>query len=234
MIQTRSFINSNKVVMLIIGFCSVAMAQKEINIGIEAGLSFNKYRVKLIDAWDNDMLFKTGVITGFTLELNKSKVVAFDMGVKYCMRGAREKTIITDYPFIGNSYETNTYMHFNYLSIPFHIKCKYPNELLVPYALFGINNGIFLYGKSIVKETNGGSNPYVETPIDNIKIFDFGYDIGIGLEAKLKKYSLFVELVYYDGLINISKETHNWDGVEYGMCKNRGVDIKTGIKFKKR
>jgi len=48
---------------------------------------------------------------------------------------------------------------------------------------------------------------------------------------KLMKIIPFVEFVYYTGIVNISKNTATYDSSEYGMMKNKGMEIKGGLKL---
>lgn len=215
-------------------FTIPAFAQSSVKVGIQGGLSIFKYSVRKIGAWDNSLPFRTGFTGGGSLEIDPLHFVAIETGLNYSMRGGYDESVLQNYPLPGLTYKTEKRFYFNYLSIPIHLQIKHSLfNLIVPYALGGINTGIFISGKSKITETGLDAPAAHEESINNFfNVLDFGYDLGAGLEFILWKYIPYLEFVYYKGLINISKEIHHWDNSEYGMCKNKGMEIKFGIKYR--
>jgi hypothetical protein len=202
-------------IAFVVALASPLFAQINLKSGAFGGLGFFKEAAKeTSDSVAPD--FKTGLTVGALLEISVLDFLSLEPGLAYSMRGGEREIPRT-------SGSIREYYTFTYLAVPLHAKVRMPALLVYPFFVAGPNFGLLLSAKS---RTDEGAR--VESDMKNLlATTDIGIDIGGGVEMDLLNVAPSIECTYYLGLANIKK-----NATGDATAKNRGVEIKAGMKFK--
>ena len=188
--------------------------------GIKAGLNLpnivlnDKGSNSSMSANDEDLCFNIGIFAEFP----QTKTFSFETGLLFTTKGVKKKTDL-----VASDYYVEDRLKIYYIDIPLHAKVSLGGF----YAVFGPYFGMGLNGKMISEVTNGNltksTREYeIELGSDKaLKKFDYGLDLGIGLEGKKVQWGL----TYSWGLANI---TNSNDGTS---LSNRVFSMSLGYKF---
>ncbi len=182
----------------------------QFSIGIKGGVNISNY-------WGPDLntnyRIKSAPVMGFAVKYQKNRALSFLSELSYDMRGAKYDEIIDDGIIYKVEYK-DIKKSVNYISLPVYAKLGFGNKKLF-YGLAG------LYGAFAVSADIDGlqvvTNKYdpddvTETPvcssiIDNIKNFDMGGLIGLGMDFDLgKSLELMLDCRYNWGWLNTAQE----------------------------
>jgi hypothetical protein len=225
----RTRFSGTAIAGILLCFYTVNYAQIEISPGLVTGISSYKQKTRFLGV-DQYTESKKGIIAGAVCEFSGLKVLSAEIGTFYSMRGGEKETAVV--------YDNLLFVNENttYLSLPLHIKIKYPSQCINPYVFAGINIAILLTARDEVVEyklTQMNLQPgppeldSLAGGHDNSDAFnkiDFGMDFGFGIQLNLLRFTPFVEFVYCPGLSDLMKQ---------GLpTKSIGWELKTGVKLK--
>jgi hypothetical protein len=148
-----------------------------------------------------------------------SKLFSLDLNLQYIRKGTKvEHTLMADH--VG----TSTY-NFRSLSVPLCVRVgplKYHG--VTPYGLAGLEAS-YLISHDVTYYPNGSSTGTAQKLGSMVKHFDFSAILGGGLDINFKTWTLFAEMRWYSGLVNLS------NGIEgYPVIKTRTMSLQFGIR----
>ncbi len=175
-----------------------AIAYSQIRIGAKAGANFSQFSADN-GSFDYKNLkpgFHAGVAIDFTL-------IPFFLSLQPQVLYSQK----------GNIDKNDNYTRLNYFEVPVNLKFSIP---AIPiYILAGPYGGYCYNGyfeESSIKTDIDFTN-------DNLKNYDFGYNIGMGYYKNFKVIRFFVEALYGNGIINLNDQGN----------KNMNLSISTGL-----
>ncbi len=110
-------------------------------------------------------------------------------------------------------------IRLNYFSLPILLKITSTNERF--YALSGIETALLLNGSTIIGEEEG------ELP--DVSQWNIALHFGAGIRIPVGYPSIFVELRYSQGLVNLTDEPLNTNIIP--RVKTAGFKILAGVEF---
>lgn len=212
-----------------------AKAQR-IQIGPEIGINFSNIRFDYENAESDDFKSIPGLKIGGVVDIGFNRMVSFQPGLYYSMKGAREK-----YSYSaggGNRILVDNKWRINYLEIPMNLQFKFgrPGRARFfagagPYIGFAIGGSLSEY-RSI--RNNNGTVVVVRDekyPLeignradsDDVKGTDAGLNINLGV---IGRRGLFLRGNFGLGLANIVP-----GGDYYDNAKNIGFSLTAGYLF---
>lgn len=191
--------------------------------GIKAGLNLTKMLVKSgEDIYSDELKMKPGFHMGATAEFPIKDFFSFETGMILSTKGY--KVYLKDVDF-----EFSSKVNLIYLDVPLNARVVYNPGFGRIYVALGPYIGIGIAGKSKYEETfNGESSTESETiewgsdVSDNLKRFDFGLNIGAGIEIK----AILIGLSYELGLANIYPSSGGGTKLQ-----NRVLMMSVGYRF---
>ncbi len=164
--------------------------------------------------YNSECNYKKGFILGAGVEFNLTRNIAFEIDGLYFQKGSN----ILDRELIGLRRDYT----LNVISIPMLIKIRLlPGSS--PYILGGGELSIILsHKRKLIIEQEAYEGDIKE----NTKGFDYGLIIGGGFEIEMPAISPFVEVRYYIGLRDITKDYWLFEKI-----KTRAVAVLLGFKI---
>lgn len=193
--------------------CSVAMGQTK--IGAFAGLNSSKL---LGDIPANSTYTKMmGGNFGAILDLKLGKSLYLSFQPSFSQEGTKIAYNVKGEPEPVDSIK----IHLNYFSLPILLKVTSTNQRF--YALTGFETGMLL-NSSI--DVGGQLGQDIDSDIAQV---NFAIHFGAGIHIPVGFPSLFVELRYSQGLVNLTNEPLNTNIVP--RVKTTGFKILAGIEI---
>ncbi len=166
---------------------------------------------------------QTGINFGGGGVLPLSKFFSLDLNFQYLRKGTRVNALLS-----GEHVGTFTY-NFRAFSVPLCLRIgplKYHG--VTPYGLVGIESS-YLISHDLTFYPVGSTSGTAQKLGSMVKHFDFSAILGGGLDVNFKKVTLFAEMRWYSGLVNLSK------GVEgYPVIKTRTMSLQFGVRTHRR
>ncbi len=152
-----------------------------------------------------------------------SKFFSLDLNIQYLRKGTKvEHTLLNDH--VG----TSTY-NFRALSVPLCVRIgplKYHG--VTPYGLAGFETS-YLLSHDVTYYPDGSTSGTAQKLGSVVRHFDFSAILGGGLDINSKTWTLFAEMRWYSGLVNLSKGI---DG--YPVIKTRTLSLQFGVRTHRR
>jgi hypothetical protein len=198
-------------------------------VGVKAGLNLSNVLMKdNATTYSSDYKMNPGFNVGVMVDFPMGGVFSIEPGFLISTKGYKDEYKYDDHPngTVTIKHKTNSY----YLDIPVNAKASFNTGDVKIYGLFGPYLGIGLTGKTTVENTdNTGTNKEeknidwgTDPDTDLLKRFDFGLTFGAGGEYR----SVFLEVTYGLGLVNISSNAE--DGFK---INNRVLGVSVGYRF---
>ncbi len=188
-------------------------AHSQFGLGLVGGL--NRSSLDIDNQWENTTLIpRNGLIVGASSRYNLSPNYYLSGQLRYIEKGqdAEWKQFIFDY----------SEAQFNYLELPIHFNYNFILNSITP-KLFGGAYIAYLL-RAIGRVQINDEVVDEDDDMDGYNKFDFGVDIGAGIDFNLFKNSvLFLDICYSHGLVNISSND--------GTVQNRGYQITLGFIY---
>jgi hypothetical protein len=167
---------------------------------------------------------KIGFMVGGGVEVALNKIVSFELDGFYFQKGST---------FEGTAWYFNNYRDVYALSgfnIPLLFKFKFlPRPF--PYLLSGVEFSYIAAHARVRSYRLEGGSGWIEMPqedlVDDTRRIDFGPVVGLGFEARLHKFSLFLEARYSIGLIDMPVQRDRFGRDP----RTSSLVILTGLKF---
>jgi hypothetical protein len=193
--------------------CSVVMGQTK--IGAFGGLNMSKLSgdAPANSTYTNLMGGNFGAI--LDVKLGKSLYLSFQPS--YSQEGTKITYTVKGEPEPVDSIK----IHLNYFSLPILLKVTSTNQRF--YALTGFETGMLLNSSIDV-----GDQPGQDIDLDIAQV-NFAIHFGAGIRIPVGFPSLFVELRYCQGLVNITNEPLNTNVIP--RVKTTGFKILMGIEI---
>jgi len=187
----------------IVGFSWGRFSEPPSPVGIpEAGFSLGN---------QTGLLFAGGGV------LPLSRFFSLDLNVQYLNKGTK-----VHHTFMGEITGTSTY-NFRALSVPLSLRFGLLRGS-TPYVLAGFETAYF-FNHEVAFFPAGSDAGTVVKLAHVVRHFDFAALLGGGFELRFKKWVLFAEMRWYNGLINLSQ------GVEgYPVIKTRTLSLQIGFR----
>jgi len=176
---------------------------------------------------------KSGLTAGATIIYNFSSMFGVQLEPAYTQSGA---SIYSAQTTDGLILEIEQTIEMNYINIPVLFKVSFAGDFIKPYLLAGANIGFPLDNTKVTidKVTANGEDvtellpgEVIEQELKNESI-DYGLNFGAGISFPIGTFGLFFQAQYNLGLTDLNDETPQ-EGVEQGVIKNRGFQVKTGV-----
>ena len=199
--------------MLFVVFINVSSALSQFGIGLTGGL--NHSSADISDPAENTTYVpRNGIIIGAISRYSLSATYYISTQLRFIEKGQ-------DVDWNGPLLWDYTEVQLNYLDLPIRFNYQVNLNTIKPHLFCGVYFGYLLKAIGRIKTDN---ELFEINQIDQFKKFDFGVDIGAGLDFNLiDNYNLFVDFCYSHGLINISQD--------YGAIKNRGFQFTLGLIY---
>lgn len=216
------------VILFVILFFTKIDTTKAQIFGIKAGLNLSNMSIKIknIDSnkmeKDTECKYLPGFNLGPTLDFPLNKMFLLQSEILFTTKGFQINTVRSDE--WGGTIPYKYRMTLYYIDIPLNLKATIIDlDKLNIYGLAGSYLGIGINGKTkfILGDEQEKGNIKLGSN-GNTKRFDFGLDLGTGIE--LNKFVF--NLSYYWGLTNISRQDP-----ENIKEKNRVLAISLGYRF---
>ncbi len=196
--------------ILLVLFVQIINAQ---TWGIKGGINFAE-----VSFSGGDEMFSPSHITGFHVgpvaDFKLIDKLHFNPGLLYSLKGYKESYT-----------EENLTEKINCLVLPLNLSYRFPINPVVNKLDVFAQAGPYLSYALSGKSTYNGETTNIDFDKENMKRFDFGVDLGAGVQYGPVVVSLNYEL----GLTNLSK-----DGELSGKVKNKVFQISAAIMFGKK
>lgn len=189
------------------------------------GLAWSRYQGLPVPVGIPETNYKNAWRTGFGLgaglELRLPQTpVSFILGLGYLQKGSELEVYYLDTRTGSYPYRLGTLSQTGLVKIGLDTK-------IVPYFLAGYELGFILSHRGQPFGSSPGGSDSDLKP-DTRKL-DFGLVAGVGLEFKLEKINPFIEVCYFHGLSNLSRERGTLE--YYETIKSRALILSAGLKF---
>lgn len=176
---------------------------------------------------------KTGFTAGAVIIYNFSSMFGIQLEPAYTQRGASIYSAQTD---VGLILEIEQTIEMDYIDIPVLFKVSFDGNFIKPYLLAGANIEFPLENTKVRIDkviANGEDvtsiipSEVIEQELKNESI-DYGLNFGAGISLPLGSIDMFFQAQYNLGLSDINDEAPQ-EGVEQGVIKNKGFQLKAGV-----
>ena len=190
-----------------------ANAQSQFAFGLVGGL--NRSSLYIENPWENTTKVpKNGLIIGATGRYILPPNYYITGQLRYIEKGQNTewKHFIFDY----------SEAQFNYLELPIHLNYNFTLNSIIPKIFGGV---YFAYmTNAIARVKINGEVVDEDDSTDGFNRFDFGVDLGVGLDINVNNNGvLFFDICYSHGLVNIRNIG--------STIKNRGDQISLGFIY---
>ena len=164
---------------------------------------------------------KPGFLAGLSVEFNLNKDIKILLQPNYSLRNTKVLYDVGD-PELRDS----LLVKFNYFRVPVVVKINAFNG--VTYFLSGLDFGYLLNSKLSKTDI-----PSEETDISYlVNSFDLSAVFGFGVNFNIKSNSLYLELRYSQGLLNMSNnDVNKFDSYLPTRFRLAGLQLLTGFNF---
>jgi len=152
-----------------------------------------------------------------------TKLFSLDLNLQYLRKGTQ-----VDY-FLMNAHAATYTYNFRAFSAPLCLRVgplKYHG--VMPYGLVGIESS-YLISHDLTIYADGASSGTAQKLDSMVKHFDFSAILGGGFDINFKTWTLFAEMRWYSGLVNLSKGV---DG--FPVIKTRTMSLQFGVRTHRR
>lgn len=196
-------------------------------LGVKAGLNLSEMCVKDNSKnYSEDFTLRPGYNVGLFAELPMTDMLRFETGLNLNSKGYNFEgpLVINDRTFI-----VKEKVHLNYLDLPLNVKAYHMGDNLDVYGAAGVYLGMGLSGK-MDREVNVDGDMISEdrridfgsSDNDDLKRFDFGINLGAGIEIS----DFVLGANYGIGLVNVLPNSVNGS-----KATNRVLSISVGYMF---
>jgi hypothetical protein len=188
------------------------------SIGIFGGLDYSK----LTGDAPKDVSYANGIgyQGGLSVEFN----VTEDIKILFHPQYSR-KTVSILYDIGEDDPVDSMRLRFDYIRFPVILKVMAFNG--VTYFTSGLDPGYL--SKAVVQDKEG-INPETDM-MDYVNQFDLAATFGFGVNFKIKKYDLFLEIDYSQSIINMSSDTPKFNSDLPQRFRLSGLQFNTGFYF---
>ena len=173
--------------------CTNVLSQSE--IGLVGGLNHSSIAIDH-QSENATLINRNGIIIGISCNYNLSEQVYISGQLRYIETGQDVKwsQFIFDY----------SELQINYLQLPIHFNYRFQIKNLKPKLICGPYIGYLLNATGRVKVKDKIVD---ESEYEGLKDFDFGIDIGAGVDINISNnYNLFIDVYYSHGRPGGTKE----------------------------
>lgn len=156
------------------------------------------------------------------LEVSISRIISFNPALAYSVKGSRWRYKRDD----DDESTASDWSRARYLELPLDFKFTFMHHKKIrPYLKAGVSPALFLGATK--KVTVAGKTVLEKSYNKGASNFDFGINIGSGIERPFFKGRLMICVIFTFGFINV-------DSTDEMMVQNRNVSLTLGYLFKKR
>ncbi len=180
---------------LLLFFAIQSFGQKHF-VGIQGGLNTTKYSAK--ESLSNTK-YRSGFIGGLNYEFESKQKFRFGIDALYSQDGFKSETaLLDDYGNLTGG-EGDIKYNYNYFSLPVKIGYAIGNDIKI-IPRIGITPSLLSSAKVVVPQFNMNGEHTGNKSFDvknDVKKFDIGGVIELGMESKLSKNILFSPIIAY-------------------------------------
>ncbi len=199
--------------ILFVVFINVSSALSQFGIGLNGGLNHSSLDIS-DPAEIATYVPRNGFIIGAISRYSLSEKYYISAQLRFIEKG---QEVEWSEPLEGDYTE----VQLNYLEVPIHFNYQMNFNTIKPNIFCGVYFGYLLKATGTIKTDN---EIFEFDQIDQFEKFDFGLDIGVGLDFNLlDNYDLFFDFCYSHGLTHINQY--------YSAVKNKGFQFTVGFIY---